>query len=126
MKDVDIKGWLKDVTYRPGWSVNFAGQLRGDLYITVDATEPNVCNPGEEFHTSPLFRVPAEVLTREAFLDWVIDSCIPGVETHERYEWFRIGGRHWRDPHAPGMTAFATDFGESREKVLSSDTPGHN
>ncbi len=110
LRDADIKMWLEDVTYRPGWSVDFAGHLRQGSYITVQATEPNVCNPGEPFRTSPLFRVPDEVVTQEQFLDWVIDTCIPGVETHERYEWFRIAGRHWRDPHAPGMPAFATEF----------------
>lgn len=112
-KEAAIKTWLQDVTYRPGWSVDFAGDLTRGLYITVNATEPNVCSPGEEFHTSPLFRVPDEVVTREQFLDWVLDVCIPGVEKHERYEWFRVDGKHWRDPHAPGMPAFATDFARS-------------
>lgn len=110
---LEIKEWLKGVTYRPGWSVEYAGKLfDGRSYITVSATEPNVCDPSQSFHTMPLFQIP-EGITREAFLDWVLDVCIPGVEMHERYEWFRVNGQKWRDPHAPGMPAFATDFGMS-------------
>jgi len=103
-----IEQWLQGVTYRPGWSFEYA-KWSGEHCIVVNASEPDVCNPGETFETSPLFRVPDD-LTREQFLDWVIDTCIPGVETHERYEWFQIDGEHWRDPHAPGMPAFATKF----------------
>jgi hypothetical protein len=105
----EIKEWLADLTYRPGWSVSYAGELQQGHYITVDATAPDVCNPGEVFCTSPLFLVP-QGITREKFYDWVIDTCIPGVETHERYENFRVAGKCWRDPHAPGMPAFATEF----------------
>lgn len=102
--------WLAGVTYRPGWSVKPAGELNGHEYIVVTATEPDVCDPGQEFRTSPLFAIPEHVTTREAFLDWVLDVCIPGVEQHERFEWFRVNGVKWRDPHAPGMPAFATNF----------------
>lgn len=105
-----IKQWLEDVTYRPGWSVTFAGVLRGQVWINVNLTEPNVCDPGTDFQTSPEFPVSDTVETRREFLDWVLDVCIPGVEIHERYEWFRVNGKHWRDPHALGMPAFATDF----------------
>lgn len=106
--------WLQGVTYKPGWAIEYADPWRGEDYIIVRATEPDVCNPGKVFHTSPSFRVPDEVVTRQQFLDWVIDTCIPGVEAHERYEWFRVGGQHWRDPHAPGMSAFAVDFEGAR------------
>lgn len=105
-----IRQWLEGVTYKPGWSVEYAGEFRGAHYINVHATEPNVCKPGEVFRTAPLFRVPEP---REQFLNWVLETCIPGVEAHERYEWFRINGQHWRNPHAPGMPAFATEFDTS-------------
>lgn len=112
MSDVEsptIQDWLRGVTYKPGWTIEFAGQHEGNAYIVVRATEPDVCNPGEIFTTAPLFKVP-ENITREQFYDWIIDVCIPGVETHERWEWLRINGGHWRDPHAPGRPAFATDL----------------
>lgn len=110
MEHDTIEQWLEGITYRPGWSVRYAGELSGGRrYVTVYATEPDVCNPGETFTTSPLFLVP-ENITQRQFYDWLLDVCIPGIEAHERYEWFRIHGQHWRDPHAPGMPAFATEF----------------
>jgi hypothetical protein len=113
-----IRTWLKDVTYKPGWSVDYMGNVDGTDYISVHAAVPDVCIPGGTFHTSPLFAVPVTFavfpddtpLTVDQFFDWILDTCIPGVEQHERYEWFKVGGHHWRDPHAVGMPAFATDF----------------
>jgi hypothetical protein len=114
MRELDratLCDWLVGVTYKPGWSVKFAGPLNDDrLWINVFATEPDVCNPGQTFSTAPLFCVPDDISTRAELYNWILDVCIPGVETHERYEWFRIDGQHWRDPHAPGMPAFAVDF----------------
>jgi hypothetical protein len=105
-----IKIWLKEVTYlRSGWSFDFAKRKDG-LHVLVNATEPDVCNPGEEFTISPGFRVPDEIATRQQFFDWILDTCIAGIQTHERYEAFRVAGRHWRDPHAAMMPAFATSF----------------
>jgi hypothetical protein len=107
---MNVEEWLRGVTYRPGWSVQYAGSVDNNEYVTVRAAAPDVCVPGATFTTAPLFRVPDEIVTRTQLLDWVIDTCIPGVEAHERYEWFRIDGQHWRDPHAPGMPAFAVDL----------------
>lgn len=104
-----IGDWLQGLTYKPGWEVRDAGRADGHHYITVRATEPDTNNPAGQFSTSPLFRIP-EGVTQEQFYDWILDVCIPGIETHERWEWLRINGQKWRDPHAPGMPAFATDF----------------
>ena len=109
-REAEIQEWLRPITLKPGWRVEYAGSLPQGHYITVWATEPDVCNPGEVFTTAPLFRVSEEITTSAQFYDWLIDVCIPGVETHERWEWFRVNGEKWRDPHAPGMPAFATDF----------------
>ena len=110
--DDAICAWLNGVTYRPGWGVRFGLRLDdGRAYVVIEASEPDVCNPGGTFTTAPLFRVP-DGITQSDFYDWLIDVCIPGVEQHERWEWFRIDGKHWRDPHAPGMPAFTTDFTE--------------
>jgi hypothetical protein len=104
-----LNGWLKGVTHRPDWVIKYAGNVDGDHYVTVRATEVDTVTGGV-FVTSPLFRVPAEMCTAAQFYDWLLDVCIPGIDTHERWEWFRVGGVKWRDPHAPGMPAFATDF----------------
>lgn len=107
--EAEIREWLKDVTYRPNWEVNYAGGFVNNKYVTINASEPDVRDPSIPFQTSPLFLVPEDV-SRDEFYDWILDFCIPGVEQHERYENFRINGKPHRDPHAPGMPAFATDF----------------
>ena len=107
-----IEDWLRGVTYRPGWSFRSGGLADGSQYVIVLATGPDVCDPGKRFVAGPLFRVPEDIPTRTQFLDWLVDSCIPGVEEHERWEWFRIDGRRHRNPHAPGMPAFAVDFSD--------------
>jgi hypothetical protein len=108
--EATISAWLSGVTYRPGWEIRPGGYCDGSQWVIVWATERDVCKPGEDFQTGPLFRVPEEVTTRAAFLDWLMDVAIPGVEQHERWEWFRVDGKHHRDPHAAGMPAFATKF----------------
>jgi hypothetical protein len=102
--------WLCGVTYKPGWAIRHAGVFGGDEYIVVEATGPDSNDPGGRFSASPLFKVPDGV-SREQFYDWIVDDCIPGVECHERWEWFRVGGVKWRDPHASSMPAFATGLG---------------
>src|SRR4029077_16367895 len=105
-----IVAWLHGVTYKPGWEIRSGGFSGGHQYVIVWATEADVCKPGEAFHTGPLCQVPDEITTRTQFLDWLMDVAIPGVETHERWEWLRVDGKHHRDPPAPGMPAFAHDF----------------
>jgi len=106
-----VQDWLQGVTHRPGWTIASAGEVDGGAFITILVTEPDTNNPaGGEFQICPLWRVPDEVHTRDQFYDWILDICIPGIDTHERWEWFRVGGEKWRDPHAQGMPAFAVDF----------------
>jgi hypothetical protein len=80
------------------------------IYLSIHATEPDTNNPEHSrFSATPLFQVPDTIETPEQFYDWILDVCIPGVDTHERWEWFRVGGKPWRDVHAPGMPAFSVD-----------------
>lgn len=112
MNEDTVKEWLTGITYRPGWEIRTGGLHGDDQYVIVWATAPDVCEPGKAFQTGPLFRMPVDITSREQFCDWLMDVCIPGVEQHERYEWFRVDGKHHRDPHAPGMPAFAVNFEE--------------
>jgi hypothetical protein len=111
-----VEAWLDGVTYRPGWKISCGGFVDGRQWIIIHATGPDVCEPGKLFKTGPLFKVPEDI-TKEQFYDWIIDECIPGIEQHERYEWFRINGHHHRNPHAPGMPAFAIKFDETPARV---------
>jgi hypothetical protein len=103
-----IAAWLHGVTYRPGWLIHPG--VGTDVIIWATGTD--ACNPDGTFEAGPIFPVPERITSREQFLDWLMDECIPGIEQHERMEWFRVDGEKHRDPHAPGLPAFAHDLGE--------------
>jgi hypothetical protein len=107
---IRITDWLVGVTYKPGWEFSYAGTLTdGRVWITILATDRDTNNPQHGlFEALPLFEVTPDIDTREKFMDWLLDVCIPGIETHERWEWFRDDGKPWRNVHAPDMSAFAT------------------
>jgi hypothetical protein len=104
-----IVEWLSRLSYRPDWKISYAGRLEHGQYIVILATGQDSHELDGTFRAMPLFKIPVGI-TCEEFYDWILDTCIPGVDTHERWEWFRVDGQKWRDPHAPGMPAYATDF----------------
>jgi hypothetical protein len=110
MNQETLKEWLAPVTHRPGWQIEAAGHVDGTDYITILAVGQDTNDPTKWFRTSPLFRVPKDIDTPTQLYNWILDVCIPGIDTHERLEWFKVDGQKWRDVHAPGMPAFATDF----------------
>ena len=105
--------WLKPLSHRPGWEIKPAGRAIGGLYIVITASGQDSNNPNDptkRFTAGPVFAVPSTIKDAGQLYDWILDECIPGIETHERWEWFRVNGKKWRDPHAVNMPAFATDF----------------
>ena len=107
-----ITSWLTGVTHRPGWAISYAGPSHdGRQWVSILACDRDTNNPEHgEFSAMPLFQVTDDIDTREKFLDWLLDVCIPGIDTHERMEWFRVNGKPWRDVHAPGRPAFQVSF----------------
>jgi len=109
INETTLREWLRPVTYRPGWEIRSYRLSRG-LCIIIKAIGEDTNDPQKQFSASPLYYVPDEIFTPDQLYDWILDVCIPGIDTHERWEWFRVDGQKWRDPHAPHMPAFAVNF----------------
>lgn len=94
---------LKDVTYKPGWTITFHPFPFSDLaWVHIDALVPDSDRPDDEtasirVHINVRAVVPD--LTLSDTLTWLLRR-LQRIEMHEAREFFRWGGRRWDDPHA--------------------------
>lgn len=102
--------WLKEISYRPGWSFRLeepwgSNASMGGAVLYVDAHVPDTKPPHDQIFISHSFLLPPPGLLdqRESFIDWVLQCC-DLVDRHERYEFFKVNGERWRNPHRDNNT----------------------
>ncbi len=109
----EARGWLKNITYKPGYRFSFHTNPFDDLRnpalprfrIVLETTDaqygegktPATINGQYTFE-------PKDLQNEETFLAKV-SHFIMELEKHEHAEWFKYKGRNVKDPH-PEMAAF--------------------
>jgi hypothetical protein len=90
---------LGAVTYKPGWRIRpFLHEFEG-VWLAITYDDANTYRPDEPWSVRVNSPVPP-VYDNEAFWLWLQHRLIR-IETHECREWFRVGGKPFRDPHDP-------------------------
>lgn len=96
----EVRAVLAEVTYRPGWRFVLADDPYEGPAVWVLAEVENSYQPGTTTDLGIETFVPLAALAgREEFLEWLLNRCIR-LESHEAREWFKVGGKPFRDPHA--------------------------
>lgn len=97
------------VTYKPGWKIELRQPLSTpwEVHLTVAGTVPDVTTglPTTVYGTHRLPRDVFDNLPDDLVYDW-IRGWIVEAEMHELDEFFKVDGRHFRDPH-PELKAAA-------------------
>lgn len=99
-----LKEWLAQVSYRPGWSLALRCTDGGvELFIAasvINAEDPDHCTTIQSRILIPhrYAEEMAAIGSPERFLAWVGD-CLMRMEAHEHLEFFRYQGRCVKDPH---------------------------
>lgn len=99
MQPRDIVAFLQTITYKPGYQLRAWIAEGGIVRFSVRVSLPDSENPKESntvaaecsFH-------PTDVYKKEHILD-DIDRFLRNFELHEMYEWFRVSGTRYRNPH---------------------------
>jgi hypothetical protein len=90
---------LRNITYRPGWTITVReGRFEGP-HLTVHAQVENSYRPGE---TTVLdIHSPIPPMTTAAQFDAFLAWRLGRIECHEMREWLQRDGKPIFDPHAP-------------------------
>lgn len=101
MLDVAIlRHLVAHVTYKPGWTLAIHdGRFEGP-WLCVRAELPDAYHPDQTTVVDIDTPIPP-MTTPMDFLNWV-DHRLDRIESHERREWFKVGGIALHDPHADG------------------------
>lgn len=93
---------LKDITYKPGSTLNASVHECGLVTVVHTREVPSVDNPrystticlSRQIGLWELDNMPDDVI-----VDSFIRHILVEVETHEINEWFKYKGKNVRDPH---------------------------
>jgi hypothetical protein len=100
-----IADWLKDVTYRPDWTIESYENWNGPgVRVTMHVL--NTYHPDEPKLSLPMpMAIPESVRTQADFYDWLLGLLL-WMEEHECQEWFKVRGKPWCDPHEAPFHAY--------------------
>lgn len=94
-----------EVTYKPGWSVEFRMGRHEGHHATIQTRVPDAYDTAK---IVPLkvecFLSPNDVASEETMLVW-LGYRLGRIETHEMREFLRFKGEVVSDPHAEGADA---------------------
>jgi hypothetical protein len=100
MVESEIQAALDQVTYKPGWSFRLYWHDYEGLWIAISYSDQNAYHHEQKWDVCVRSPIPF-VNTPEDFWEWLLRRLIR-IESHECREWFHVGGKPLRDPHAPG------------------------
>lgn len=102
-----VRALLERVTYKPGWRIKVSRPTDRGLHnywepVTIQAQYPTVdVNTLETIMLNLHHQIDihtAEEVSEDILVD-LISHIIKGFEMHEFDEWFKLDGKHVRDPH---------------------------
>lgn len=99
MKYKDVQEFLRQVSYKPGWT--FIITSSPDVYpliVRVRFEAPNCENPSEIVSLGMPRQLEYADIDREGLIAWLIET-VRRCEDHEMREWLRVSGKKIDDPH---------------------------
>lgn len=101
MRTDEIEATLRRVSYKPGWRFTVDDRMHDDeVTIVLQHDTPDVNDPENIITVTTLTRGLRETYSNEEILlRGVVPKLIRQMEYHEIDEWFKIDGKHVRDPH---------------------------
>ena len=94
LDEIEYKNWKFTVAYGPHPIAH-----RQILNLNVDAGFVVDSESGEQIPlitTQLLHTYPA--MSKDHFIA-LVDQIVLDIEKHEHYEFFKVGGKRWQDPH---------------------------
>lgn len=98
MRALSLAAVLERLHYKPGWKFSIMRNTEsGFMTLVVQAAVENVEAPHEKVQINMTETVHPE-MTDDEFINTVC-SAICKMEMHEVDEYFKVDGRHYREPH---------------------------
>lgn len=93
----ELETLLKDVSYRPGWTLTLLRHSHEGPMLRIEAKVLNSYCPEQETMLGINSFIPP-MTSPEHFYEWLLWR-LERVEVHECQEWFKVKGDPWHDPH---------------------------
>lgn len=96
----ELSDELAQVSYKPGWRFTLYEHRFEGIWLSIRAEVPDAGNPSRTTVVNIRTAVPP-IPDAAYFHHWLRDYRLDRVDSHERREFYRVGGVKLDDPHAP-------------------------
>jgi len=96
-----IEGWLKRVSYKPGWRIELRLDqfpITGFLQVSILAKVPDSYHPSDQIEVGSVAVLPSHLCSLEEFAKW-LGFILREREIHECREWLQVDGKVFDNPH---------------------------